>query len=46
MFIMETKHPNISFAMTKIQNSLIDGSLKVMGALIFGLESGIIVKKQ
>ena len=30
----------------KVQNSLTDGSLKVMGALIFGLESGIRVKKQ
>ena len=45
MLIMEMKHPNISFAMTKKQNSLIDGSLKVMGALIFGLESGVKLKK-
>ena len=37
---------NTSFVMTKIQNSLTDGSLKVMVALIFGLESGIRVKKQ
>ena len=37
-------HPS-SFAMTKKQNSLIDGSLKVMGALIFGLESGVKLKK-